>query len=48
LNTRFEKNINRHKVIEWALVKAKVQASSGKLLYLNEMESTGEEPSSLS
>jgi hypothetical protein len=44
LKTRFEKNINRHKGIEWAKVQAKLEASTGKLWSLNEMERTGGEP----
>lgn len=44
LKTRFEKNMNRHKGIEWANVQAKLEADSEKLWSLNEMESTGGEP----
>jgi hypothetical protein len=44
LKTRFEKNINRHKGIEWAKVQVKLAASTGKLWSLNEMERTGGEP----
>jgi hypothetical protein len=44
LKTRFEKNMNRHKGLEWAKVKAKLEASSEKLWSLNEMERTGGEP----
>jgi hypothetical protein len=44
LKTRFEKNINRHKGIEWATIQAKLQANTGKLWSLNEMEITGGEP----
>lgn len=44
LNLRFEKNMNRHKGIEWAKVQAKLEASSEKLWSLNEMERTGGEP----
>jgi hypothetical protein len=42
--TRFEKNMNRHKGIEWANVQAKLEANTEKLWALNEMESTGGEP----
>jgi hypothetical protein len=42
--TRFEKNMNRHKGIEWAKVEAKLNANPEKLLSLNEMEATGGEP----
>ncbi|WP_426667188.1 DUF4256 domain-containing protein [Mucilaginibacter sp. McL0603] len=44
LKTRFEKNINRHKGVEWAKVQAKLEANTKKLWSLNEMESTGGEP----
>lgn len=44
LKTRFEKNTNRHKDIEWADVLAKLRANAGKLWSLNEMEITGGEP----
>ena len=44
LKARFEKNINRHKGLEWAKVKAKLEASPQKLWSLNEMERTGGEP----
>ena len=44
LKARFEKNMNRHKGIEWAKVQAKLEANSEKLYSLNEMEITGGEP----
>jgi hypothetical protein len=44
LKTRFEKNTNRHKGLEWAKVQAKLEANTEKLWSLNEMESTGGEP----
>lgn len=44
LKNRFEKNINRHKDIEWAKVEAKLEANSEKLWSLNEMEITSGEP----
>jgi hypothetical protein len=44
LKTRFEKNINRHKGIEWAKVEAKLKANPEKTWSLNAMESTGGEP----
>ena len=44
LKTRFEKNPNRHKGIEWAKVQAKLEAAPEKLWSLNEMEKTGGEP----
>jgi Protein of unknown function (DUF4256) len=46
LKARFEKNMNRHKGLEWAKVQAKLDpGSSGEKLWsLNEMERTGGEP----
>ncbi|MCQ6961473.1 DUF4256 domain-containing protein [Mucilaginibacter aquariorum] len=44
LKTRFEKNMSRHKDIEWAKVQAKLEANSEKLWSLDEMEITGGEP----
>ncbi len=44
LKARFEKNMNRHKDLEWANVQAKLQANAEKLWSLNEMERTGGEP----
>ena len=44
LKTRFEKNMNRHRGLEWAKVQAKLEASTEKLWSLNEMERTGDEP----
>jgi hypothetical protein len=44
LKTRFEKNMNRHKGLEWAKVQAKLEANIEKLWSLNEMERTGGEP----
>ena len=44
LKARFEKNMNRHKVFEWAKVQAKLEANTEKLWSLNEMERTGGEP----
>jgi len=44
LQARFEKNMNRHKGLEWAKVQAKLEASTEKLWSLQEMESTGGEP----
>lgn len=44
LRTRFEKNKNRHKGIEWAKVEAKLIAHPAKLWSLAEMEETGGEP----
>jgi hypothetical protein len=44
LKARFEKNMNRHKGLEWAQVQAKLEAIAEKLWSLNEMERTGGEP----
>ncbi|HET9220219.1 MAG TPA: DUF4256 domain-containing protein [Terriglobia bacterium] len=44
LKTRFEKNMNRHKGLEWAKVQAKLEANTQKLWSLHEMERTGGEP----
>ena len=44
LKARFEKNMNRHKGLEWAEVQAKLEANTEKLWSLNEMERTGGEP----
>jgi len=41
---RFEKNMNRHEGLEWAKVKAKLEANPEKLWSLSEMERTGGEP----
>ncbi|MGI9114726.1 MAG: DUF4256 domain-containing protein [Chthoniobacterales bacterium] len=44
LKVRFEKNMNRHKGLEWTKVKAKLEANPEKLWSLNEMERTGGGP----
>src|SRR5574341_1917884 len=44
LKARFEKNMNRHKGLEWAKVLARLEAHPEKLWSLNEMETTGGEP----
>jgi hypothetical protein len=44
LKTRFEKNMSRHKGLDWAKVQAKLEAHAEKLWSLNEMEKTGGEP----
>ena len=46
LKARFEKNMSRHKGLEWAKVQAKLDpAKAGEKLWsLNEMERTGGEP----
>ena len=46
LKARFEKNMDRHKGLEWTKVRAKLDLPAGgvKLWSLNEMERTGGEP----
>jgi Protein of unknown function (DUF4256) len=44
LKARFEKNMNRHKGLEWAKVQTKLEAKTEELWSLNEMEKTGGEP----
>jgi hypothetical protein len=44
LQARFEKNMNRHKGLDWSKIQAKLQAHPEKLASLHAMESTGGEP----
>lgn len=44
LKVRFEKNMGRHKGLEWAKVQARLEANPEALWSLNEMERTGGEP----
>lgn len=44
LRDRFEKNMGRHRELEWAEVRAKLETNTEKIWSLNEMESTGGEP----
>jgi len=44
LKARFEKNMSRHRGLEWAKVQAKLEVNAEKLWSLNEMERTGGEP----
>lgn len=44
LKKRFEKNMKRHKGIDWANVQAKLEANPEKLWILDDMEQTGGEP----
>src|SRR6187431_3802478 len=44
LKARFEKNMARHKGLDWSKVLAKLEASTEKLWSLNEMERTEGEP----
>ena|SRR5436190_23540928 len=44
LKARFEKNMSRHRGLEWAKVQARLDANPEKLWSLHEMEKTGGEP----
>ena len=44
LKARFEKNMQRHKGLDWSKVRARLESNPGKLWSLNEMERTGGEP----
>ena len=44
LEIRFEKNMNRHKGLQWAKVRARLEANSNHLWSLYEMERTGGQP----
>ena len=44
LKARFENHMNRHKGLDWAKVKARLEANAEKLWSLHEMERTGGEP----
>jgi hypothetical protein len=44
LKVRFEKNMDRHKGLDWASVRARLEGNPGKLWSLSEMERTGGEP----
>lgn len=44
LKTRFEKNMIRHKGIQWEKIQARLKANAEKLRPLYEMENTGGEP----
>jgi hypothetical protein len=44
LKKRFEKNMERHKALDWAKVQAKLEAQPDKLWSLDEMETSGGEP----
>ena len=41
LQNRFEKNMNRHKGLEWSKIQLKLESNSEKLWSINEMEKTG-------
>jgi hypothetical protein len=44
LKARFEKNLNRHKRLDWAKMRARLEANPEKLWSLQKMERTGGEP----
>ena len=44
LKARFEKNMKRHKGLDWEDVQARLERDAGKLWSLHEMERTGGEP----
>ena len=44
LKARFEKNLNRHKGLDWAKVQTRLETKPEKLWSLHEMERTGGEP----
>ena len=44
LKSRFDKNMNRHKAIEWPKIESKLKANPQKLWSLHQMEETGGEP----
>jgi len=44
LKTRFEKNMNRHKDLEWGIIQERLMSNADKLWSLKEMETTGGEP----
>ncbi len=44
LKARFEKNMNRHKGLEWSKVRARLESQPERLWSLNQMEETGGEP----
>lgn len=44
LQDRFEKNMERHKGLQWAPIQSKLESNPNKLLALFKMEATGGEP----
>ena len=44
LEARFDKNMKRHKGLEWVQVQSRLEADAEKLWSLNEMERSGGEP----
>ena len=47
LKTRFERNIQRHKGLEWEKIQSKLEINPDKLWSLNQMEVTGGEPDAI-
>ena len=47
LKTRFEKNMHRHKDLDWAKIQARLESNPGKLWSLQQMEETGGEPDAI-
>lgn len=48
LKTRFEKNLNRHKDLQWSKIQTRLESKTEKLWSLHEMEKTGGEPDVIS
>jgi hypothetical protein len=44
LKVRFQKNMNRHKGLQWEDIQKRLEGNAGKLWSLNAMEETGGEP----
>lgn len=44
LKLRFQKNMQRHKDLEWEKIQTRLESNSAKLQSLNDMENTGGEP----
>jgi hypothetical protein len=44
LKSRFEKNLHRHKGLEWSKIQARLEAKPERLWSLHQMEQTGGEP----
>ena len=44
LKDRFQKNMHRHKGLEWSKIQARLEANAEKMWSLQEMEKTGGEP----
>ncbi|HZQ24968.1 MAG TPA: DUF4256 domain-containing protein [Terriglobales bacterium] len=44
LQARFEKNMDRHRGLQWTKIRAKLESNNEKLWSLSEMERTGGEP----